>query len=525
MKQAAINSDLTWVCRTDSPASQYTWRLTLFVSVAISGIILAIQFPITIYSPDVSFHAAKISRASNGELFVDPFIVMPTIYPSLFHFCFGLLKRALNFDSIQIIQLIVLVDFIGLFAAFYYLAAPFFNSAEETSLCVLSLPLVFYAPTGRYLLLAEPSNFSFVFLILGIGGLYRYLMTPKCIYLISGGLLLSLAVNIWWSNIVSVAPILLLLTYYTITRGLIPKSSHILYFILAFLGPCLYTAWHFHNIWEILPNYLSEDSRDVNVLDIVTTWMTTFLTKGNLQFWDFSNAPWAGNSFLSYGVGLLHVLSLLLVVYVGRVLVRKDRGVVPDTSLARTLAMGSFFVLLFSIVLLENWAVAYWSSDVSSTHAVLDRFLVYGQKLLFLMPSLFHYFLLVLPFNLLLVVYVGWVLVRKDTAVVPDTSLARTLAMGGLFVLLFSMTILFYLDTGSFATGSVYRLYHVLTLCLQNHAAGARFKKAAKSICLSLHGVIVFAVLYRRVFSSSLHKQITGIRSWTRSFRQCDSKS
>ena len=87
----------------------------LLLSLAISGIILAIQFPITIYSPDGSFHAAKILRASQGDFFTDPFTGISTIYPSLFHFFFGLMNRALELNSVQIIQLVILVDFFGLF--------------------------------------------------------------------------------------------------------------------------------------------------------------------------------------------------------------------------------------------------------------------------------------------------------------------------------------------------------------------------------------------------------------------------
>ena len=94
--------------------------------------------------------------------------------------------------------LITLVNFFGLFAAFYYFAAAFFNKAEEASLCALSLSLVIYAPTSHYILLPQPSNFSFVFLLFSIGALYRYVMNPSAMYLILGGVLGSLAVNIWW---------------------------------------------------------------------------------------------------------------------------------------------------------------------------------------------------------------------------------------------------------------------------------------------------------------------------------------
>ena len=107
---ATMKSESEWSCQT----SQYTYRMMLLLSLVISGIILAIQFPITISSPDGSFHAAKILRASEGDFFTDPFTGVSTVYPSLFHFFYGLINRALGLNSVQIIQLIVLVDFFAL---------------------------------------------------------------------------------------------------------------------------------------------------------------------------------------------------------------------------------------------------------------------------------------------------------------------------------------------------------------------------------------------------------------------------
>ncbi len=415
---------------------QYAWRIILILSLALSSIVLTLQFPFGLYGPDVSFHAAKLLRVSSGELFVDPFTAVPTIYPTIFHAFFGLVKQSLGLDTMQAIQLIVVVQFIGLFAAFWYFAAAFFDSPEETSLCVLALPLVFWAPTGRYALLAVPSNFSFVFLIFGIGALYRYAMTWRLSYLIAGGLLASLAVNIWWISAFCVVPILLILSYYTIAGGPSPKPSHIILFLLALLGPCIYTAWHLYAIWDILPNYFTSrsenlphyfgmNSTDVSFLDNLITWIAYVLTKGNLRFWDYSGYANSGSTALAnwqkvYAVALLHVFSLLLAVFVYLMLVRKAK---PAASLVRTLAIGGAAVIVLSTVL-----ASYFAVNLSALFPI-------G-----------HYFFLVLPFNVLLLVYVFRMLRRNDDRIPTPV---RALAMGGLFVLVSSLMLPLMYGKGS----------------------------------------------------------------------------
>lgn len=361
-------------------ASQHTWRITLLLSLVISGIILGIQFPWLFYSHDVSFHTAKILRSSTGHFFIDPFTGAPTIYPSLFHFCFGHVKRFLDLDSVQIVRLITLVDFIGLFAAFYYFARAFFNDAEQASFCVLSLSLVFYAPSGRYILLPEPGNFSFVFLLFGIGALYRYLMGRKLIYLILGGLSSSLAVNIWWSNVFSVVPILLLVSYYIVVRRPLPKLSHVCIFIIALLLPCLYTAWQIYSIWDIFPNYFTQNSKgglqieervghkpgNFGSMGTLIYWIITFLTMGNVQFrqrfyfWDFSDGAllYSLASIFHYFF-LVLPFNLLLIFYVFCTLLWKNQLNHTSANLLRTLPIGGLLVLFSSIATLSYAGVAH----------------------------------------------------------------------------------------------------------------------------------------------------------------------
>lgn len=470
--------------------SQYTWRIILLLSLAFSCIVLTLQFPFGLYGPDVSFHAAKLLRVSSGELFVDPFTAVPTIYPTIFHAVFGLVKQSLDLDSVQTIQLIILVEFIGLFAAFWYFAAAFFNSAEETSLCVLALPLVFWAPTGRYALLAVPSNFSFVFLIFSLGALYRYVITRRLRYLIAGGLLASFAVNIWWINVFSIVPILLVLSYYTIARGPSPKPSDIILFILALLVPCVYTVWHLYAIWDILPNYFTArsenllnyfgvNSTDVSFLDNLTTWIAYVLTKGNLRFWDYSSYSNSSDSTALanwqkvYAVALLHAFSLLLAVFVYLMLLRKAK---PAASLVRTLAIGSAAVVVLSIVV-----ASYFAVNLSALFPI-------G-----------HYFFLVLPFNLLLIVHVCRMFLRKDNGVPRPV---RTLAMGGLFVLLSSLMLpLMYGERVQFIGYVMFLLVAYKTMPLV--VISSEWKKLSVYICMASLMALMYTVVYSPSVSAS----------------------
>ena len=413
---------------------RHTWCITLLLTLAISGTILALEFPTGFYSPDVSYNTAKILRASEGEFFIDPFIGIPTIYPSLYHFCFGLLKRFLDFDSLQIVQLIMLFDFIGLFAAFFYCARAFFNNTEETSLCVLALPLIFYAPTGRYILYAQPSAFSYVFLVFGIGALYKYFMSPRLIYLALGGFLLSFAVNIWWINAFVVFPMLLLLIYYIIRRGPIPRLSHVFVFILALLLPCIYTAWQFYNIWDILPHYFAGTSEKIEFPRSITDLITNFLNKGNLPFFD------------------------------------------------------SFYFWDFS------------KGTLAST-SVPDR-----VKLLYSLLSIVHYFLLVLPFNLLLVAYVCWMLLRKDKLILHDARLLRTLPIGGFFILVCSIGAV--ADKGKlwrvhFIVYVMFLLFAYKTLLLS--ISSERLRKLFIAINIASVFSLIFSVTFSpRLFTSRI---------------------
>jgi len=353
--------------------AQYTYRLTLLLSLVASGIILAIQFPITLYWPDGAFNAAKILRATEGDFFSDPFTGVHTFYPSFFHLFFGTINRALGLNSIQLTQLIVLIDFFGLFAAGYYLVTAFLKNSEEAALCVLALSLVIYAPTSHYILIAQPSSFSFVFLLFGIGALYRYAMHQRGIHLFLGSGLGSLAVNIWWPNAVSVFAILVVLTHYLLSNGIELRLSHIALSFAALLVPCLYTAWHFYNISDVLPYYFTGTgmSRQQTVSDVFMNWIVTFLTKGNLPFvhqmnwWDSSGPSKGTAGFLSHGLVRFHAVvsfvhffclvmpfNLLLVAYAGLILFRKDMARIPRFNLIRTLAIGGFAVLLCSSVML-----------------------------------------------------------------------------------------------------------------------------------------------------------------------------
>jgi hypothetical protein len=300
-----------------------------------------------------------------------------TIYPSLFHIFYGLIKCAIGFNSIQIIQVIVLVDFLALFAAFYYCATAFLQNAEEASLCVLSLSLVIYAPTSHYILLPEPSSFSFVFVLLSIGALYRYAMHSSAGYLILGSLTGSLAVNIWWPNFFSFLAIVVVLAYHLL-RNRKPPALHVAIFIFASLVPCMHTAWHLYSIRDIFPYYFSGTTRQghVAVYDILISWIVTFLTKGNLPFmhhmnlWDPSEASSRTTNLLASGTRRLHAIAsaihyfvlvmpfnfFLVAFAIVNLFQKETTTMCPRLGLLRTLAMGGFAVLLCSsmVLFLDN---------------------------------------------------------------------------------------------------------------------------------------------------------------------------
>ncbi len=354
-------------------ASQYGYRITLLLALVFSGIILTIQFPIFIYSPDGSFHAAKILRVMGGDYFTDPFTGVVTIYPSLFHFFYGTINRVLGFNPLQIVQLIVLIDFFSLFAAFYYCTSAFLKDGERVSLCVLSLSLVIYAPTSHYILIPQPSSFSFPFLLLSVGALYRYATTYSVGHLILGGILGSLAINIWWSNAFSFLAIVTVLAYYLVKNAKAPSPYDVAVFGIAFLIPCLYTAWHFYSVREILPFYLtdSQEKEHPEVLDVLTTWLITYLTKGNLPFLHHLNfeVPLQETgrtaSILTGGTQKLHAIASIihyfilvmpfhftLVIYATVNLVRKQLQMHSRRGLLRTLAISGFAVLVCSSAML-----------------------------------------------------------------------------------------------------------------------------------------------------------------------------
>ncbi len=445
--------DLVWGCQT----SRYTHRIMLLVALLFSCIILAIQFPIFIYSPDGSFHAAKILRASEGDYFTDPFTGVATIYPSLFHLFYGLINRAIEFNPIQIVQVIVVVDFFALFVAFYYCVTAFLENTEEASFCVLALPLVIYAPTSHYILIPQPSSFSFVFLLLCIGALYRYVMNLRSHHLMLGGVMGGIAVNIWWSNAFSIFAVIIVLTCHLLRNGKAPSLSDVAVFSVAFLLPCLYTVWHLYSIREILSFYLSGSPKkgQVEVADVLTTWFVTFLTKGNLPF--------------------MHHMNL-------------------------------------------------WDSAETSGRTI--NLMAGGVKRIHAVASALHYFVLVMPFNLLLVAYSAWSLIRKGWPIHPRLGMLRTLAIGGGAVLLCSSVMLFFVDVGHlrrvhFMISVMFMLFAFTTAPALVHSD--KLRRLSSFISIAALCALAYTVVYSPLlFTSSLSKYDSEIIQFMRSIEGRD---
>src|SRR4029450_1858573 len=135
-----------------------SWTLAAVVALAAAALLW--QGPFAFYSPDVRYHTSRILRSSEGELFVDPFAGTLTIYPGLFHFLWGRVQRATGWNALQIARLASALNVVGILGAFFFLARQALRDRERAALATLALPLVLFAPTGRYVLLADPGKLS-----------------------------------------------------------------------------------------------------------------------------------------------------------------------------------------------------------------------------------------------------------------------------------------------------------------------------------------------------------------------------
>lgn len=325
--------------------NQHAYLILLLTLLAMATILLLTKPPFLFYSPDISYHSSKILRAMHGEYFLDPFSGTQTIYHPLFHVVFGSLNRVLQFNAFEMMQLIGLVNFLGLFLGFFLLAKVVLKDNKLAYVGTLSLALIFYAPTGRYILLQNPSNFSLIFLLPSLACLYSYAENRKVRQLALGSILGGIAVNIWWYNILPLGAFALGLAFYFIRSK--QFSKEILLAPVLFMIPFLFTIWHLYSIQDVLPDY-GEKAEPIRAMDLnfMRAWLDTFFLKGNQQFAS-KLTPLSLNSLHFYLLIMPFNLALLAGSAISYFKVRaKGNG---NTTLARVLFISAVLLILLSI--------------------------------------------------------------------------------------------------------------------------------------------------------------------------------
>jgi hypothetical protein len=135
--------------------------------------------------------------------------------------------------------------------------------------------------------------------------------------------------------------------------------------------------------------------------------------------------------------------------------------------------------------------------------------------------SAVHYFVLVMPFNLLLVAYSAWILLRKEWPIHPHFGLFRTLAIGGFAVLLCSSVMLFLVDVGHlrrvhFMISMMFLLFAFTTAPVLVHSINLRKFSIFISIA-AMFALSYTAVYSPRLFTSSVPKYDSEVIQFVRS--------
>jgi hypothetical protein len=254
----------------------------------VSALLLFVQFPFAFYSPDMGLHAAKLLRAQSGELFRDPVSGTPSIYPSLFHAVFGLGAAGLGLCTLDLTRVIQIVNLLGLLVAFRCAARAVLGDGEDASACALCLPLLFYAPSGRHVLVQSPANFALPFVMLGVAMLVQHLASGRVRPLFWGFFFVSLAANVAWYHAVSVAALAGGLAL--VRRGRM-RAREAALTLLAIALPCGFTAYHLFAIRSFLPSYADWAAAEAATVGGVEwtrggmiDWLTNLVTKGNGRF-------------------------------------------------------------------------------------------------------------------------------------------------------------------------------------------------------------------------------------------------
>jgi hypothetical protein len=260
-------------------------------------VIFAVQQPFGLMTaPDNSYHLAKIHRAQEGMFFVDPFQGTLSVYPALFHIIFGTANRIMGLNAYALWKVVELVQFSLLLLGFYYFARSVIRSSAVLACSVLALSLVVYAPTGRYILGAEPANLTYGIMFFGLGLLCRYQLGGRFWQAAGGAFLLGLATVIWWHHVFTLSVFVILLSYRPLARKPWRSLASLFAAGCFFSLPFLCIAWQLWAIQSVLPSYHIARG-GVNIPASFQCWLVSLLTKGNDQFFHYFSPIEAMSSF------------------------------------------------------------------------------------------------------------------------------------------------------------------------------------------------------------------------------------
>jgi hypothetical protein len=336
-----------------------------------SAVALALQPPFAFYSPDVSYHTARVVRSGEGDWFRDPFAGTLAIYPGLFHALWGGAQRVLGLDTIAIAKAGGVLNVVATSLAFFFLGIQVLRDRTRAALATLALGLVLIAPTGRYILLLNPVNFTLAPLFVAFALCWRFLETGR---LRDGMVSLALAafcVNVNWYQVLCVAGVLVPIALRLGRAGrLAPRV--VLWGAVAFAVPFLWTALHFWTIRTVLPAYRTVGTDLIPwslEWSVLRDCVVTYVTHWNLKF-----LPQAARSVpatvLWYAV-ILPATAVLLALPAIALARPRLRAAIPDRAwLALQAALGVFLGSLVMTLTHDLGRVA-WIQFVSFAFVVL----------------------------------------------------------------------------------------------------------------------------------------------------------
>jgi hypothetical protein len=316
---------------------------TLLAVLLAGAVALLLQPPFAFYSPDVSYHTARIVRSGEGDWFRDPFAGTLAIYPGLFHALWGGVQRVTSIDTIQIAKIGSVLNVVATSLAFFFLALQVLRDRTRAALATLALGLVLMAPTGRYVLLLNPVNFTLAPLFASFALFWRFLDSGRLRDWLIALALAGFCVDVNWYQVLCVAGVLAPLCLRLWRTGRL-SARVVVSGTLAFAVPCLWTALHFWTIRSVLPAYrtVGTDLIPWSIeLSVVRDCVVTYVTHWNLKFLpQAARSPAATGLFYAVILPATAVLLALPPVALARPRVRAAIG--DGAWLALQAALGVF---------------------------------------------------------------------------------------------------------------------------------------------------------------------------------------